>query len=327
MDETLFLISILIPVYNVEKYIARCLESLFANTIIDNCEVIIVDDCSPDGSMQVIADVLDKFLQMRENVVLRSHDCNRGSAAARNTALLQAHGKYVICVDSDDWVEPDYLEKLYAEAERTGADIVGCGLIREEAGGGILVDNAFPDIGECVPALLTGRLNGWLWQKMFRRDFIAKNDIGWVEGLDMCEDLLFSVKAFCCAKKISFVHGHLYHYNCQNSNSLTRGLDDAKIRQILSVDEKVEEFLAGIGRIETYRKALLRRKAFTKLWICCDAKKLSRSIFRIYTDFPIYKYGTSMLSKTFLFLTHYKLDLFAYLLIWTKRILIKGQRL
>ena len=97
--------------------------------------------------------------------------------------------------------------------------------------------------------------------------------------------------------------------------------EDARITVFRNAENR------GIVRIETYRKALLWRKAFTKLWICCDAKKLSRNFFRIYTDFPIYKYGTSMLSKVFLFFTHYELDLFAYLLIWAKRILIKGQRL
>ena len=124
-------ISIIVPVYNVEKYIARCLRSLFANTIIADCEVIIVDDCSLDNSMKVVADVLDEFPAFAKNVVLCSHDCNRGSAAARNTALLQVYGKYIICVDSDDWMESDYLEKLYAAAEKDNADVAMCDLYKE----------------------------------------------------------------------------------------------------------------------------------------------------------------------------------------------------
>lgn len=281
-ENTVPLVSVLVPVYNVEKYIGRCLNSLFSNTIAKKCEFIIVDDCSPDGSMDIVRKIISEFPAVAGNVVLRSHDFNRGLAAARNTALLQAHGKYIICVDSDDWVEPNYLECLSLEAERSGADIVGCNLIREEQRGAIQKELIFPELEDCVPQLLTGKLQGWLWQKMFRRSLITEHNIEWVDGLDMCEDLLFSIKVFSHAKKISFVPEYLYHYNCQNQNSLTSNLSDKKIQQILDVNEKVEEFLVINGQIDEYKDELLQRKAFTKIWCCLDANKIRRKYFKMY---------------------------------------------
>lgn len=161
-------ISVLIPVYNVEKYIERCLISLFENTIARYCEFIIVDDCSPDNSMNVIQSVLEKYTNIKENTFLHSHDCNRGSAATRNTALLHSHGEYIICVDSDDWVEPDYLERLYVKANETYADIVVCDLYKEFIHKNkeyihktIKIKNQLcEDAEECLKGLLTGQVEG-----------------------------------------------------------------------------------------------------------------------------------------------------------------------
>ena len=271
-------VSVLVPVYNVEKYIAKCLASLFTNTMAEECEFIIVDDCSPDGSMQVVAGILEEFPHIKKNIVLRSHDCNRGSAAARNTALLQAHGKYIVCVDSDDWVESDYLEKLYDEAERSGADIIGCNLIREQKGSITRVDCAFPDIEECAAWVLTGRLQGWLWQKMFRRNLITVNNIRWVEGLDLWEDVLFSTKAFCCANKVSSVPEYLYHYRA-NPTSLVHTPSEKNLRDIIGVVNRIEEFYISKSIAEKYAEPLLMLKARAKVIVVAKAPKYLRKEF------------------------------------------------
>lgn len=123
------LVSVVVPVYGVEKYIKRCAESLFSQTIAASCEFIFVDDCSPDNSIGILKSVVQKYPALDVKIIV--HEKNKGLASARNTGFAQVTGKYFINVDSDDWVEPNYIEVLVSEAERTCADITGCNLIYE----------------------------------------------------------------------------------------------------------------------------------------------------------------------------------------------------
>ena len=280
-------ISVLVPVYNVEKYVARCLRSLFANTIIADCEVIIVDDCSPDDSMKFVADVLNEFPALAKNVVLRSHDCNRGLAAARNTALLQAHGKYIICVDSDDWVEPDYLEKLYNEAENSGADIVGCDLFREYKNYNKIQKTPLPSVpSDCLRKLLEGNIFGFLHEKFFKASLFDNKDCRWIEGIDFFEDLIICTKLFYYANKISYISAPLYHYNMENSNSISivTKLNEKKIEQIINSIGEVEKFLNSVPDGMEYRSFLNKRKALTKVWILMDCEKFDNSYLMLYAN-------------------------------------------
>lgn len=115
-------VSVIIPVYNVEKYIGRCLDSIFSQTFQDY-EVIVVNDGSPDASQKVI----DAFASQHPDKLVSLSQQNAGVSAARNRALEQARGDYLVFLDSDDFVEPDYLQTLYDAAQRDRADMVICG--------------------------------------------------------------------------------------------------------------------------------------------------------------------------------------------------------
>ena len=278
-------ISVIVPVYNVEKYIKRCLESIFNNTIIDICEVIIVDDCSPDRSIEVIKQVLVDYPIMKNRVLLHSHDCNRGSAAARNTGLLQAHGRYIICVDSDDWVEPDYLECLYNEAERTGADVVGCNLFKEFNHKSILTKNLLPDTSmQCIKSLLSGRLQGWLHVKMIKRSLLVDNNIFWVEGLDLWEDVLISLKIFTHAKRICNVDKPLYHYRF-NNQSLVNTFNEKRINDLIGVVNEIELFLKKNELLDYYYEYFNIMKVRVKVSILCESNIVLQKKYKtIYSE-------------------------------------------
>ncbi|MCI6663721.1 MAG: glycosyltransferase [Spirochaetia bacterium] len=272
------LISILIPVYKVEQYIEQCLRSLLSNTIIKECEVIVVDDCSPDRSMEVVHHVLEDFPALRNKVLLHSHDVNRGSAAARNSGLLQAQGRYIICVDSDDWVEPDYLEQLYNEAERTGADVVFCDLFQERAHSTTVIQEG-KGSGDFLTQLLREEIHGWLPVKLIRRALLVENGITWVEGLDMCEDVLIMAKVFRHAKKVVHLSLPLYHYRCTNDNSLTQKLNTQKILQLQGVVRELETYLPT-----EYDDGLKSFKSKTKVWILKSADGLSTELLSLYNS-------------------------------------------
>ena len=289
------LISVLIPVYNVEKYIERCLVSLFNNTIIKDCEIVIVDDCSPDSSMKVIHSVLEKFPAMKEQIALHSHDYNRGSAAARNTALLHSHGKYIICVDSDDWVEKDYLEKLYKTAQESNADVVMCDLVkktREES----LVISEEPKYDDFLASLLSGSLHGWLHEKLIKHSLFMEYKLCWIEGLNMCEDLLIMAKVFLYTKKVVHIKKALYHYDCTNQTSLSSNLDFNKVKQLKQVIIELENFLP-----QKYSEFLKVQKSRIKVWILKDQKRPQKDDFLLYNSDYLSKCKLNPMTSRFFF--------------------------
>lgn len=280
-------VSILIPVYKVEQYIEQCLRSLFANTIIHECEVIIVDDCSPDKSMEVVHRVLADFPAMKDKVMLHSHDTNRGSAAARNTGLLQAQGRYIICVDSDDWVEPDYLEQLYNEAEDTGADVVGCNLVREYGNKSVEVKNQLPpEPLECLRGLLEGWIQGWLHVKLIRRSILVEKNINWVEGLDMWEDMLLSAKVFAYARKIASVDKVLYHYRC-NPDSIVSNITKERLEQIIGNVQEIELFLKERNLLPVFQDSIatLKTRVKASYVIFSKNKEIRKNNRNLYKEF------------------------------------------
>ena len=291
-------ISVIVPVYNVEKYIRRCLESLFKNSIINDCEIIIVNDCSQDNSLSVIKSFLTKYNNPK-NLSLQAHDYNRGLAAARNTGLLQAHGKYIICVDSDDWVEPDYLEKLYKRAEETNADIVGCDYFREYENRTEKCENPLNEnFEQAVKDILAGKSLAFLWIKLFKRELFTNNNISWTEGLDVTEDVIVCSRLFSKAKTISYLNEPLYHYNLQNQGSLTANLNEKKINQIIDACYLLEK---EVG-FENFN-AVQQRKAFSKIWILRCASELKNEYFSLWNDEKLYRIsGISLKRRIILFL-------------------------
>ena len=119
------LVSIIIPVYNSEKYVERCVKSLFEQKYQD-IEFIFVDDGSTDNSMNILNRLLDEYPAVKERVVILSHAENKGCAMARLEGMKHATGEYLIQVDSDDYVTPDYIEKLVTSAQKYGSDVVVC---------------------------------------------------------------------------------------------------------------------------------------------------------------------------------------------------------
>lgn len=118
-------VSVIVLVYKVEEYIERCARSLFGQTL-EDIEYIIVDDCSPDGSMEIMERVLDQYPQRRAQVKILHNDVNRGQAYSRHKGIEAATGEYIIHCDSDDYVEKDIYEKLYSKAKAENLDMVIC---------------------------------------------------------------------------------------------------------------------------------------------------------------------------------------------------------
>ena len=117
-------ISVIVPVYGVEKYIIRCVKSIFRQTMTERVEFIFVNDCTTDRSMELLADIIGDYPQLSSRVIIINHPRNRGLAVARQTGLEAARGEYILHLDSDDFFEPDMLEVLYQAALTGNSDVV-----------------------------------------------------------------------------------------------------------------------------------------------------------------------------------------------------------
>lgn len=116
-------VSVIIPIYGVEKYIERCSRSLFEQTI-DDIEYIFIDDCTNDNSISILHDVIKDYPERKNQIIIIYHEVNKGLPQARKTGLLHANGEYIAHCDSDDWVDCDYYQKMYEKGKIENADLV-----------------------------------------------------------------------------------------------------------------------------------------------------------------------------------------------------------
>lgn len=272
-------ISIIVPVYKVEKYLNRCLDSIIAQTYTD-WECILIDDGSPDNSGKICDEYAEKDSRF---VVI--HQENTGSAEARNIALKNANGEYIICVDSDDWVENNYLEQLYNVASVNDADVVGCNLIREYPRKSVVVKNLMPESNKkCLSDLLTGKLQGYLHLKLIKRTLLVNNNIQFVKDINLWEDMIFSVKVFYYAEKIFSVDIELYHYR-YNPVSLVNTYGEARVRDLKCAVDEIEKFLFDRNVFSHYYNDLLSIKSRVKCEILLESKrKIQRKYISIYPE-------------------------------------------
>lgn len=182
-------VSVIIPVYNVGKFIERCVRSLMEQTM-DNVEYIFVDDASPDNSIQILQKVLADYPNRRDNVRILTHAENKGLPAARNTGLAVATGEYIFHCDSDDFVEPDMLEQLYGKAIECDADIVWCDwYLTFEKSERYMKQPAYDTPLEALKAMLGGAMKYNVWNKLIRRTLYVENSVEFPAGYGMGEDM------------------------------------------------------------------------------------------------------------------------------------------
>lgn len=239
------LVSVLVPIYGVEPYIERCAHSLFQQTL-EDIEFIFVNDCTKDNSMAVLWRVIDEYPNRKVKVISHSH--NQGLAGARNTAFRHASGKYWICCDSDDWVDPNMYEEMVKVAEGEGADIVSCGLIKEDGSSEPCVYEFQEDSVENVlnPSCF-GWLYGAVWNKLIRADLFKSHLIApWV-GINMWEDSCLTLRLRLMSTKTIILPQCYYHYNLLNTNSITYAFKRSKVLEMINATERIEEFLLANG--------------------------------------------------------------------------------
>lgn len=213
-------LSIIVPFYNVEPYIEECIRSLYRQDIPhDEYEVICIDDCSPDGSREIIDRLQKEFPTLK----LTCHDKNKKLGGARNTGVKEAKGKYVWFVDSDDYIYPNVLKRLLDTAEQSDLDILQFDHVRGEE-----KREQTHAVGKVTTGedYLFGHVKvdwynkiGGAWKQLFSRDFLINSGLEFIEGA-MYEDTDYLLQAFLAAQKVQYISTIGYHYRI-NDESIT----------------------------------------------------------------------------------------------------------
>jgi len=250
--------SICIPVYNTKKYLAECLDSALAQRH-GNYEILIVDDGSTDAS----GDVCDEYQQKHQNIIRVFHQENQGLISARRKAIANAHGDFLVFLDSDDMLVPNALETLADKLDETNADIIlfhyySCA---SDNGTYIKVDMRLPFedndvfVGESKARLYDAFIQddslNMVWMKCIRSELVQSDplDYGQFRSLSVCEDLLQSLWPMTEAKKVVYISAPLYVYR-MNPGSLTHHLkvDSMKSKSAVHVFNHFLTFLPRWGR-------------------------------------------------------------------------------
>ncbi len=221
-------VSLIIPVYKVERDIERCVRSLFGQTL-DDMEYIFVDDCSPDASIGILEEVLCHFQKRKEQIKILRNEKNMGVSYSRLRGLSVAEGEYISFVDSDDWTEYNMYELLYEKARKENYDIVISDYYNEY--GGYTTQTTFRQSSafECLSNLhKKGYFPYTLWCQIYHKHLFDNENINKIQPTNHGEDLWLNICAHLRAKSIGFVPICLYHYNRTNEYSMVKSFGRSK---------------------------------------------------------------------------------------------------
>lgn len=240
-------ISIIIPVYNVERYVERCVESVINQTYKGEVECIIVDDCTPDNSIDIIQKMLFVYHGNIQFKILH-HTKNRGVAQARNTGLKAAIGDYVIQADGDDYFESDMLSKMHAKAKSENADIVITDFYmsfptKDEYQKQILPSDKEKIMQRLIWCPFRNNFTRGVWNKLIRRSLYIDNDIYYYPNINYGEDLLTMLRILEVAVKIVNVQEAFYHYVQYNVNSYCSTITLGNIDNRIEGNEIIGNFI------------------------------------------------------------------------------------
>ena len=221
-------VSIIIPVYGVEKYIERCARSLFEQTL-DDIEYLFIDDCTPDKSIEILRRVLDEYPKRRDQVIIHRMEKNSGQAAVRKWGMLNATGDYVIHCDSDDWVDVTMYEKMYNKAIEEDADVVVCDFLQSDGTQYHTIKASKPslDAQSLLIYGMTHKFSPALWNKLIRRTIYAESDIIYPKYA-MAEDLTLFSQLLFNSRTVSYIPEPLYNY-FYNDKSISRKSGEEQI--------------------------------------------------------------------------------------------------
>ena len=261
-------VSVIVPVYNVEKYLKRCLDSLINQTLSD-IDIICINDGSKDSSLQI----LEQYAKKDSRIVIYNQE-NSGVSVARNTGLEHASGEYIGFVDSDDWVDLDFYEKLYNSAKNNNADIAVADFIREHPNKKPkrlkLKEEKIYTTPEDKFMICKVHREGCVWNKIYRTEFIHSINLKFVPKM-YYEDRDFTIRSLYFSKKLVTTPNTYYRYFVNPKSIVNKRRNYIQDEHYILVRQQVLQFIKehnikvpdGLYKAEIYRYKLFGKTLFT----------------------------------------------------------------
>lgn len=282
-------ISIIVPVYGVEKYIGQCARNIFGQTY-ENLEIIFVNDCTPDRSMDILRDIMEEYPRRKKQCKIIDLPQNKGLGNARAVGLQNASGKYVLQIDSDDYPDICMVEKMANLAEQEKADITVCDYYEAYPSSIIKkVVNYQTNPNDCMIGVLNSTLLSYVWNKLIRRDLYTDNGITPEAGIDMREDMHVMYRLMYFAKKIAYLPEPLYYYRRNIPGSYThKRMSPTAQRSAEVLIEHMDAFFKeqNITKASTLQAAA-HLKAYLKaeIILCGDISRMNKC--GLYDNVPL----------------------------------------
>lgn len=241
-------ISVIVPVYNVEKYLKRCLDSIISQNL-KEIEILIINDCSPDNSLKII----QEYMRKDERIILINKEKNEGISSARNSGVKIAKGEYILMIDSDDWIEQNYFKDMYNVASKNNADIVISDFFHDYNGKKIIYKTdqygkreeeltkrkIFENLGK-------GKSAYSVCNKLVKREIYENNKIKFLEGTSAGDDLVVTPILFYYSNKIIKLDKAYLHY-IQNPKSITKKPKYSELVDVYHSLNGLEKFFKDKG--------------------------------------------------------------------------------
>ena len=253
-------VSVIVPVYNVEKYLEKCLNSL-VNQTLDNIEIIIVNDGTKDNSEEIIKKFMEKYPQ--KIVYLKKE--HGGLSDARNYGMPYAKGEYIAFLDSDDYVEKDIYKEMYELAKKENSDMVECNFLWEYP------NKVREDIGQVYNGKkeMLEKVRVVAWNKLIRRSILEKTQIQFPKGLRY-EDVEFTYKLIPHLNKVSFLKKPYIHY-IQRENSIIN-VQNERTKEIFTVLDNVIDYYKENNFYDEYKEEL--EYVYTRYLLCSSLLRM-----------------------------------------------------
>lgn len=297
MKSTLPKVSIIVPVYNVEKYLHRCMDSLINQTL-EDIEIMVINDGSTDSSRNILREY-----ERKDKRVIVIDNKNLGVSHSRNIGIDKSKGEFLLFVDSDDWIDLNMIEEMYVKALSNNSDIVMCSYMREfENHSKEKIFNLDKEVvykNEQVIELnrkIIGPINnelksgegldslGTVWAKMYKSNLIKNSQHRFIDlkEIGSAEDTLFNILIFKNANTVTFLNNSFYHYWRGNKESLTSGYNPKLLSQWKKLFTYMEDFIKEHNLGQEFYEALNNRIAMCVLGLGLNecSKKNNQSILK-----------------------------------------------
>lgn len=238
-------VSVIIPVYGVEKYIERCARSLFEQTL-DDMEFIFVDDCTKDNSIQVLERVVEDYPNRKEQIKILHHEHNKGLSHARETGVKASSGDFIGHCDSDDWVEHEMYEQMYNCAIKGSYDYVKCGHRKTDGKKTLVVLHAYNEIDMTSDKIIKYilRFNGWnsLWDSLVSRNVYNTAKPKFTD-FSMLEDFYLTSQLLLYTKSATYINKTFYNYYVNSDSICGLNTVESIVNKVIQAKKNVDDVI------------------------------------------------------------------------------------